>query len=152
MSRYGSKNSHLLKEPKIIYPRINNQSNFFIDTKGEYSLSDNNFFISSGNIELLGLLNSSLTFFFLKNISSTLQGGYYDFRRPYIEKIPIKTNINANDLFLDSSIKNIDLYKSNLMLLAELQTQINQTDKEIDALVYELYGLTEEEIAIVENS
>ncbi|GER58134.1 type II endonuclease-methyltransferasefusion protein [Patiriisocius marinus] len=33
-----------------------------------------------------------------------------------------------------------------------LQTQINQTDKEIDAMVYELYGLTEEEIAIVENS
>ncbi len=33
-----------------------------------------------------------------------------------------------------------------------LQTQINQTDKEIDAMVYELYGLTEEEIAIVEQS
>lgn len=33
-----------------------------------------------------------------------------------------------------------------------LQTQINQTDKEIDQLVYQLYELTEEEIAIVENS
>lgn len=33
-----------------------------------------------------------------------------------------------------------------------LQTQINQTDKEIDAMVYKLYGLTEGEIAIVENS
>jgi len=30
--------------------------------------------------------------------------------------------------------------------------QINQTDAAIDAMVYELYGLTEEEIAIVENS
>jgi len=28
--------------------------------------------------------------------------------------------------------------------------QIEATDQEIDALVYELYGLTEEEIAIVE--
>lgn len=33
-----------------------------------------------------------------------------------------------------------------------LKTQISQTDKKIDAMVYELYGLTEEEIAIVENS
>ena len=33
-----------------------------------------------------------------------------------------------------------------------LKTQIAQTDKEIDRMVYELYGLTEEEIKIVENN
>jgi hypothetical protein len=32
-----------------------------------------------------------------------------------------------------------------------LQRQIAATDKAIDALVYELYGLTEEEIRIVEG-
>ena len=31
------------------------------------------------------------------------------------------------------------------------QRQIDVTDAEIDALVYELYGLTEEEIAIVQQ-
>ncbi|MBM4431207.1 MAG: hypothetical protein FJ026_12800 [Chloroflexi bacterium] len=30
--------------------------------------------------------------------------------------------------------------------------QIAATDREIDALVYELYGLTEEEIAVVEGA
>ncbi|SEH09111.1 Eco57I restriction-modification methylase domain-containing protein [Candidatus Venteria ishoeyi] len=34
----------------------------------------------------------------------------------------------------------------------ELKTQINQTDKEIDKMVYKLYELTPEEIEIVENS
>lgn len=34
----------------------------------------------------------------------------------------------------------------------EIKQQINQTDKQIDQMVYELYGLTEEEIRIVENS
>ncbi|MDM8560005.1 TaqI-like C-terminal specificity domain-containing protein, partial [Candidatus Parabeggiatoa sp. HSG14] len=34
----------------------------------------------------------------------------------------------------------------------QLQTQISTTDKEIDKMVYELYGLTEEEIGIVEES
>lgn len=33
-----------------------------------------------------------------------------------------------------------------------VERQIEATDKQIDALVYELYGLTEEEISIVENS
>jgi hypothetical protein len=33
-----------------------------------------------------------------------------------------------------------------------LQRQIEATDRQIDALVYELYGLTEEEIRIVEEA
>ena len=32
-----------------------------------------------------------------------------------------------------------------------IQRQINTTDKQIDNLVYELYGLTEEEIKIIEE-
>ncbi|MFA9289679.1 MAG: TaqI-like C-terminal specificity domain-containing protein [Solirubrobacteraceae bacterium] len=32
-----------------------------------------------------------------------------------------------------------------------LKTEIDQTDKQIDAMVYELYGLTDEEIKIIEN-
>ncbi len=38
------------------------------------------------------------------------------------------------------------LYKNEL---TDLQTQIDNTDKEIDVMVYELYGLTEDEIRIV---
>ena len=33
-----------------------------------------------------------------------------------------------------------------------LQRQIEATDRQIDTLVYELYGLTEEEIKIVEEA
>lgn len=46
----------------------------------------------------------------------------------------------------------LDLFEDNKQKAQALQTQINQTDKEIDAMVYELYGLTEDEIKIVENS
>jgi len=46
----------------------------------------------------------------------------------------------------------LDLFEENKQKAQALQTQINQTDKEIDYMVYELYGLTDEEIAIVENS
>jgi len=46
----------------------------------------------------------------------------------------------------------LDLFEDNKQKAQALQTQITQTDKEIDAMVYELYGLTDEEIAIVENS
>ncbi|WP_430412852.1 Eco57I restriction-modification methylase domain-containing protein [Kordia sp.] len=229
LSRYGSKNSHLLSEPKIIYPRINNKCNFFLDETGEFSLSDNNFFISSGSKSLLAFLNSSLTFFFLKNNCTTLQGGYLDFRRPSVEKIPIHKHLMKIEkeliVFSDEQLKNNNEYsilnikfqtylkhkfqleklskklqnwhqlsfgdfikelnkaikstnklraKEEKELIAvltksdefewltlfetkqkeaqELQTLINATDKQIDQMVYKLYELTEEEIAIVEAS
>ncbi len=40
-------------------------------------------------------------------------------------------------------------YKSEIN---QLQIKIELTDKEIDQMVYQLYGLTDDEIAIVENS
>ncbi|PHR96651.1 MAG: restriction endonuclease subunit M [Leeuwenhoekiella sp.] len=46
----------------------------------------------------------------------------------------------------------MSLFEENKKKAQDLQTQINQTEHEIDQMVYELYGLTEEEIAIVENS
>ena len=45
-----------------------------------------------------------------------------------------------------------DYFEENKQKAQALQTQIHQTDKEIDTMVYELYGLTEDEIKIVENS
>lgn len=214
LSRYGSKNSHLLTEPKIIYPRINNECNFFLDSSGAYSLSDNNFFISSGRKDLLALLNSKLIFFYLKNNCSTLQGGYYDFRRPYIEKIPISKSLlednnelisfadqaiyfnsefnkvvnividivkskftiekltkkleNWHELELKDFLKELKKAKIQLSLSEEaewmqyfneqkqkaqaLKAEINRVDAEIDKMVYQLYGLSEEEIKIVEGS
>lgn len=212
LSRYGSKNAEYLFKPKIIYPRINNQCNFYFDSTGEYSLSDNNFFISTENSYILPILNSKLIFFYLKSIASTLQGGYLDFRRPYIETIPIQipSNISnfeeiSNTIIIQNNdfqqlvdkfqriiqrkfelqelpkklqdwyklsytefIKELAKKKVNLSLsqeaewedyftsesqkALELKSLIDQTDQEIDRMVYELYNLTTEEIKIVENA
>ena len=46
----------------------------------------------------------------------------------------------------------MELFEENKKKAQELQTQIAVREKEIDQMVYELYGLTEEEIRIVENS
>nr|WP_321224803.1 N-6 DNA methylase [uncultured Psychroserpens sp.] len=46
----------------------------------------------------------------------------------------------------------LELFDENKQKAQVLQNQINQTDSEIDAMVYELYGLTDEEIKIVEKS
>ena len=45
----------------------------------------------------------------------------------------------------------IDLFNDNKLKALEIKSSINTTDKEIDQMVYKLYDLTDEEIAIVEN-
>ena len=45
-----------------------------------------------------------------------------------------------------------DYFSQEQQKAVAIKQQIDTTDKEIDQMVYALYGLTEEEIAIVENS
>jgi hypothetical protein len=218
LSRYGSNNSHLLSLPKIIAPFINNQCNFYLDESGEIFLQKNSMFISSDSKSLLAFLNSKVSFFYLKNVCTTLQGGYYDFRRDKIQFLPIPINLEDNKTnfelkvsyitsltseqknrynkfttyfssqykiekltsklekwyelsFVDfikelnKAIKGVkgtpltkkdefewmDLFEENKKKALEIKAEINKTDKEIDQMVYELYGLTEEEIKIVEG-
>ena len=46
----------------------------------------------------------------------------------------------------------LELFEDNKKKAQELQTQITQTEKTIDTMVYDLYGLTQEERSIIENS
>ena len=46
----------------------------------------------------------------------------------------------------------MDVFETKKAEAQNLKQQIYSTDREIDAMVYELYGLSEEEINIVENS
>jgi len=43
------------------------------------------------------------------------------------------------------------LFENDKKIALDLKSQIDTTDKEIDKMVYELYGLTGEEIKIVED-
>ena len=46
----------------------------------------------------------------------------------------------------------MELFEENKKKALELKAEIDRTDREIDQMVYELYGLTEEEIRIVEGN
>jgi REP element-mobilizing transposase RayT len=86
--------------------------------------------------------------FELEDLPKKLQDWYLLSYADFIKelgKLKIKLTLSQEaeweDYFINESQKAL-----------ELKSQIDQTDKEIDRMVYELYGLTEEEIQIVENS
>ena len=83
--------------------------------------------------------------FALEKISTKLETFYnldFDgFMKELKQKVTPKTKLEWLEVFEETK-------KS----LQEIQTQIAATDKEINALVYKLYDLTEEEIAVVEEN
>lgn len=81
---------------------------------------------------------------FIKELNKTIKANNKQRVKEGLEEVPTLTKKDEFEW--------LDLFEDNKQKEQALQTQINQTDKEIDAMVYELYGLTEDEIVIVENS
>lgn len=66
---------------------------------------------------------------------------------------PVTSNgVEMRQLSKKDEFEWMELFEENKKKALELQREIEKADAEIDRMVYELYGLTEEEIAIVENS
>lgn len=116
-----------------------------------------------GLLYLLGLLNSKVLRWYFPYVSAPFRGGWLSANRQFLSQLPIRT-IDFND---PADVKRhermVALVESMLALHRQLaaahtpqetellQRQIASTDRQIDALVYELYGLTAEEVRIVEG-
>jgi len=110
----------------------------------------------------LGILNSKLMWWFLKNTGYVLRGGYFTFKTEYLNPFPLHTidlNNAADKTRHDRMVELVegilDLHKQvaiakTVHAKTNLQRQIDATDAQIDKLVYELYELTPDEIKIVE--
>ena len=84
----------------------------------------------------------------LQKVSKKMTTFYdYNFKTFVVELKKQKLRLSLSDQ--DEWEEYFNQYKSEIN---KLQTEIDKTDREIDQMVYELYGLTEEEIEIVENS
>ena len=151
------------EKQKIFYPDIAPRGYFTIDEVGNNYCANSCYFIANNQKFLLGLLNSRLLTFIYSKKSALLRGGYLRFFTQDIAKLPIRT-INFSDsvdkarhdrmvalvtqmLDLNKRLQDAKLAHDKTLLLR----QVEATDAAIDKLVYELYGLTEAEIAVVEG-
>jgi len=132
--------------PKILYPDICKESRFTLDQKSIYS-DMKGFVLTSSSKFILALLNSSLIWWYLKQICAVLgdpdKGGRLQLKSQYIEKIPI---VNCQD---EKLISKISLLVENCL---DNPNNCRESENEIDKIIYELYDLNEEEIEIIEKN
>ena len=112
----------------------------------------------------LALFNSKIMWYFMKNTGYVLRGGYYTFTTDYLSPFPVRTIDFTNTEEKRKHDFLVTLVEQMLESKKQLRTskidkdktywerKCEQLDNSIDSEVYKLYGLTEEEIKIVEAS
>ena len=142
----------LFNKEKIIQPDISLGGNFAYDVKGEFYTTTTLYgYIKYPKIKesykfYMAILNSHLLWWFLQQTGTVLANNYFRFMPRYIEAFPIPeiTNIDETKPIEDLVDKVITDKKKNIDSI--------YLEKEIDKLVYQLYGLTDDEIAIIEKT
>ncbi|MEA5487878.1 MULTISPECIES: Eco57I restriction-modification methylase domain-containing protein [Pseudanabaena] len=162
------KNLELMKSPKILVPDIADRASFAMDKIGEYTFTSGYGITFKNTIRespeyILGLLNSKVLNFYIKNVSTQLRGGFFRYFTQFIEQLPIRLidfevkNDRENHDRMVSLVEQITSLHNKLKLVNSpneknmIEKQIEVIDCQIDRLVYQLYELTEQEIAIVEQ-
>jgi hypothetical protein len=112
---------------------------------------------------LLGLLNSRLLEWMIKQTSTQMRGGYFSFESRFIAPLPIpKLNPRkpADRQQYDAVVSLVEQLLAGYAALLPLtlatareqaQARLRHLERRLDGLVYALYGLTAEEIAHVEG-
>lgn len=143
-------NKSFYETPKIAVRETGNQIVATIDLEERYFLSTlyaiypkNEFSIPYLKF-ILGILNSKFATFFVKRIAfDYTEGAFTKVRTNQLGRLPIPISSEIEDL--------ICIKVDQILQLKSLEIDSATLEADIDQLVYKLYDLTEEEIAIVEN-
>ncbi|MBT9151722.1 MAG: Modification methylase PaeR7I [candidate division WS2 bacterium] len=164
-AKYGKKKWYELRgcdyypefeKEKIVWGLTADKWAFAYDDKGHY-LPSNGYILTSSNPSvkyLLALLNSNLMEFYFSFIGIMTAGGAFTLKHETIGEFPIREgSIKDQKPFIEFvdqilAITRAEDYLQN----PQKKAQVNELERQIDQMVYELYGLTEEEIKIVEGS
>ena len=115
-----------------------------LNTSGSYALAPENMFINApscmivpGNKYLLAALNSKVADYYIRTLGVVRNGGFFEYKPMFVEKIPIPKISHEQELSFDD-------------ILSSSQTDCER-DARIDKLMGELYGLSKEEISFLES-
>lgn len=135
------------EKPKIIWGEISDKPKFTYEDEGFYEEATT-FLMTGEKLKfLLAILNSKVSEWYFHQIGTTTGMGTNRWKKYKIEQLPIKEPSTEQQQQIESKVDQILSLKK-----ANPQADTSALEREIDLMVYELYGLSEEEIEIVENS
>ncbi|EKJ5635671.1 class I SAM-dependent DNA methyltransferase [Campylobacter coli] len=136
------------EKEKIVWASVGHIEHSFIPK--DMLLQDTNYFFSTSNRYLLGILNSKPITHYLADIQTPLgnTGAFRNYKYN-IEKLPIPKINSKNQKIADELVNSVD----EILKAKEQDKNANtqELENKINSLVYKLYNLTEDEIKIIEG-
>ncbi|ELE0263225.1 Eco57I restriction-modification methylase domain-containing protein [Campylobacter coli] len=151
LQRWGANYYQEFEREKIGWQRITQEPSFILEK--EYILLDSMaFMVANSKNELkylLGFLNSSLIFYYFKNIGHLYSDKGFLLSNQYVEKFPILKINSKNQKIADELINLVD----EILKAKEQDKNANtqELENKINSIVYKLYNLNNEEIRIIEK-
>ncbi|GAA8332948.1 class I SAM-dependent DNA methyltransferase [Helicobacter pylori] len=144
------------EKEKIVYGEIVQEPRFYLDNGecelGYFYAEATSFILTGEHLRyLLGMLHSKLITFAFKTFyaGGGLGESGYRYKKAFIERLPIPKITPQNQ---ELARKITDCAKAILQAKEkDPKANTQELEKEIDALVYQLYNLTDEEIKIIED-
>ncbi|GAA8493616.1 class I SAM-dependent DNA methyltransferase [Helicobacter pylori] len=143
------------EKEKIVWNPVSGEY-FFTFIKDEFYFNNSLFMITSKTLEtrdlyyILGLLNTTLYRWLTIQMTNLITIGKYAYgSKDKIEQLPIPQITKSNKPTADKIIALVDKILQSKAKDPKANTQ--GLEKEIDALVYQLYHLTDEEIKTIED-
>ncbi len=156
LQRWAASYYQDFEKEKIVYGEIVQEPRFYLDNGecelGYFYAEATSFILTGEHLRyLLGMLHSKLITFAFKTFyaGGGLGESGYRYKKAFIERLPIPQITEKNQ---ELAHKITDCAKQ-ILALKEKDPKANTQglEKEIDALVYRLYHLTDEEIKIIED-
>ncbi len=151
LQRWGANYYQEFEKEKLGWQRITQEPSFILER--ECILLDSMaFMVANSKNELkylLGFLNSSLIFYYFKNIGHLYSDKGFLLSNQYVEKFPIPKINSKNQKIADELVNSVD----EILKAKEQDKNANtqELENKINSLVYKLYNLTEDEIKIIER-
>ena len=156
------------KDEKIVSKFVGKDLSFAYDAQKLYVINTACVIFNKENIEIdilyiLSILNSKLMNYYFKELYTDYRDTFPIIKSGHLELIPIKlvNKDNKAEIVIYTNLVNcaIQLTTNKSYLVTSktdkdktfYESKCNTLDRQIDRLVYELYGLTEEEVKIVEG-
>ncbi|GAA8474486.1 class I SAM-dependent DNA methyltransferase [Helicobacter pylori] len=156
LQRWAASYYQEFEKEKIVYGEIVQEPRFYLDNGecelGYFYAEATSFILTGEHLRyLLGMLHSKLITFAFKTFyaGGGLGESGYRYKKAFIERLPIPKITPQNQ----ELARKITDGAEQILALKEKDPKANtqRLEKEIDALIYRLYNLTDEEIKIIED-
>jgi type I restriction-modification system DNA methylase subunit len=138
------------EKEKVVWQRITQEPTFCLVKPDVFVLDSMAFFTGNNLKYIMAILNSKLIYKHVEMIVHQYGTTGFRLSNQYVEVMPIPPITSSNEPI----VRQIEALVDNILATKNQNPQANtgSLEKQIDELVYKLYGLTEEEVRIVEGN